>query len=192
MRTQSRYTIATIVAALLCPAAAFAAEGAETPGTWPALIFYVINFGLFVWIVKRYGGPQISEFFKTRAKTIRENASRAQTAFADARALAKRAAELTAGLEAEKTRLASELAEETSNQIRRLGELAKEAAARIARDGATSVIAAREAVQRRLRETLAAAAARLALELVRRDFHPADQARLLEGFVGRLGEEARR
>jgi F-type H+-transporting ATPase subunit b len=193
MRTRrSRYAIATIVAVLLCPAAGFAADSAEAPGSWPALIFYVINFGLFVWIVRRFGGPQIVEFFKTRARTIRDNAGRAQTALGEAQALMKRATELTAGLEDEKARLASELAEETAYQIKRLEELAREAATRIKRDGAISVVAAREAGQRRLREALAAAAARLALEIVRRDFQPADQARLLDGFVSRLGEEARR
>ena len=190
--TRSRYAIATIVAVLLCPAAAFAAEGAEGSGSWFALIFYIINFGLFVWLVRRFGGPQIVDFFKNRARTIRETARRAQTALAEAQILMKRAADLTAGLEAEKARLKSELAEETKYQIKRVNELADEAAARIRRDGAISVVAAREAGQRSLREALAGAAARLANEMVRKDFRPADQTRLLDGFVVRLGEEARR
>ncbi|MGH7837778.1 MAG: hypothetical protein ACREQC_08140 [Candidatus Binataceae bacterium] len=192
MKNRSLRTIATVVAVLLCPICAFAAEGPEAAGSWTALIFYAINFGLFLWLIRRFGGPQIAGFFTARAKTIREHASRAETALSDAQTLAQRAAELTTGLTAEKTRLARELTAETAHQVKRLADLAREAAERIRRDGVVSVAAAREAGQRRLREALAAGAARLALELIKGDFQPADQARLLGSFIGKLGEEARR
>ena len=117
MRTRYRFAIVSIVTALLCPALVFATEGQPEEGTWSALIFYVINFLLFVWIVKRIGGPQIKEFFRTRAKGIRENASRADQAFKDAQGLAQRAADRLKSLEAEKTRIAAELAEETTYQV---------------------------------------------------------------------------
>src|SRR6266851_4794975 len=91
MRTRYRFAIVSIVTALLCPALVFAADSPPDEGTWSALIFYAINFSLFIWIVKRVGGPQISEFFKTRATGIRENMSRADQAFKDAQGLAQRA-----------------------------------------------------------------------------------------------------
>ena len=191
MKRRSRFTIATIVTVLLCPALALAAEGAEEPGTWTALIFYIVNFALFVWIVKRFGGPQISAFFQNRARNIRANLGRAGEALQEAQRLARRAAELTAGLGAEKQRISEELAGETAYQVSQIGEMGRESVARIKRDATLSVAAAREAGQRRLRESLAAAAGGLARELVRRDFQPADQARLLASFVGKLNEEAR-
>ena len=180
-----------IVTVLLCPALALAAEGAEEPGTWHALLFYIVNFGLFVWIVKRYGGPQIVAFFKDRARNIRTNLSRADEALREARQLAGRAAALSAGLTAEKERIGAELASETAYQVKQLGTLGRESVARIKRDAVLGVAAAREAGQRRLRESLAAAAGGLAKELVRRDFQAADQTRLLANFVGRLNAEAR-
>jgi F-type H+-transporting ATPase subunit b len=192
MKNRSFYTIAAVVTVLLCPLGACAAEGPEATGSWTALIFYVINFALFLWVIRRFGGQQITAFFQGRAKSIRETASRSETALEDAQALARRAGDLTAGLEAEKNRLAADLATETAFQIKRLDELAQETAERIKRDSAISVSAARDAGQRRLREALARAAARLALELVKRDFQPADQTRLLDRFVAKLGEEARR
>jgi F0F1-type ATP synthase membrane subunit b/b' len=85
----------------------------------------------------------------------------------------------------------AELAEETSYQVKQINELGHESVARLARDASLSVAAAREAGQRRLRESLAAAAGRIARDLVQRDFQPADQARLLERFVGKLGDESR-
>jgi F-type H+-transporting ATPase subunit b len=191
MKILSRFTIATIVTVLLCPALALAAEGGEEPGTWRALVFYIINFALFVWIVKRFGGPHISAFFQNRARNIRANLGRADAALKAARELARHAAELTAGLAAEKNRIDAELAEETAYQVKSLGAMGRESVARIKRDAALSVAAAREAGQRRLRESLAAAAGGFAKELVRRDFQAADQTRLLANFVGRLNEEAR-
>jgi F0F1-type ATP synthase membrane subunit b/b' len=192
MKIRSRFTIATIVMVLLCPALALAAEGAEEPGTWHALVFYIINFALFVWIVKRYGGPPIVAFFKTRAQSIRTNLSRADAALRDAEQLARHAAELKAGLADEKNRINAELASETAYQVQQIAAMGRESVTRSKRDAALSVAAAREAGQRRLRESLAAAAGGLARELVRRDFQAGDQTRLLASFVGRLNEEARR
>jgi F-type H+-transporting ATPase subunit b len=155
------------------------------------LLFYAVNFLLFAWIVKRFGGTQIRNFFKTRAKTIRATAHRAQQAFNEAQILARRASDQLKTLEAEKSRIAAEMAEETAYQVKRIQELTRETTARIERDVALSVAAAREAGQRRLREALAAATGRLARDLIQLNFQPADQTRLLETFVSRLGEEAR-
>src|SRR5260370_39520986 len=105
MRTRYRFAIVSIVTALLCPALVFAADSPPEEGTWSALIFYAINFLLFIWIVKRVGGSQIKEFFKTRAKGIRENASRADQAFKDSQRLSQQAADRLKSLEAEQSRL---------------------------------------------------------------------------------------
>ena len=191
MKIRSRFTIATIVTVLLCPALASAAEGAETQGSWTALIFYIINFGLFIWIVKRFGGPQISAFFKDRARNIRANLGRASQALHDAQELSKRAAELTVGLADEKQKISADLAAETAFQVTQIDQQARESVDRIKRDATLSVDALRDAGQRRLRESLAAAAVQVARELVRRDFQPGDQARLLQNFSSRLDEEAR-
>jgi F0F1-type ATP synthase membrane subunit b/b' len=177
---------------MLCPALACAAEGAEAQGSWTALIFYVINFGLFMWIVKRFGGPQISAFFKDRAKNIRANMGRASQALHDAQELSKRAAQLTAGLADEKKKMSADLATETAFQMTQIDKQARESVDRIKRDGALGVNALREAGQRRLRESLAASAVQVARELVRHDFQPGDQARLLQNFSSRLDEEVRR
>ncbi len=48
-----------------------------------------------------------------------------------------------------------------------------------------------DAAQRRVRDELARSAARIARDLIVRDFHDADQQRLLGGFVDKLREEAR-
>lgn len=182
----------SLAAAALWPSLAYAAEGAEPQTSWFSLIFYAINFVLFVWLVNHYGGPSITGFFRDRARTIKEMVGRAETAYQDARKLANAAAERIAKLEAEKAAIAAELADETDYLVRHIRQVADETVERIRRDSELTVAALRENAQRRLRETMAAAAGRIAYETLSRDFRPADQSRLLDSFVGKLGQEARR
>src|ERR1700724_1509695 len=92
---------AVLLGATLTPTLAIAAGGAEAErGSWGALIFYVINFLLFVGILWKYALPAARNFFRDRAAGIRETMSKADAAFRGAQALASRAAEDMAKLEA--------------------------------------------------------------------------------------------
>jgi F-type H+-transporting ATPase subunit b len=191
---KSRIAIAaTLTGAALTPSLAFGAEGgSEGHGTWGALAFYVINFLIFVGILWKYALPAARDFFRERAIGIRQTLAKADAAFRDAQALANRAAERMAKLEAEKSKISSDLADETVYQIGRIYDLAQESAARIKRDASLTAAAMAENANRRVREALAQAAGQLARDLVVNNFQPDDQTRLLQGFVGKLGEEAGR
>ncbi len=191
---KSRAAIYGLIGAALTPSLAHAAErgGAGGGGTWGALVFYIINFSLFIAIIVKYLLPAGRRFFVDRAIAIRETVAKADRAFHEAQELANQAAEKLARLEAEKTQLASDLADETVYQIGRIYDLAQEAAARIRRDNVLTIAALRDNAARRVRATLAHAAAQLAFELVRREISAADQARLVGAFVARLGAEAAR
>jgi F0F1-type ATP synthase membrane subunit b/b' len=173
------------------PAAALAAETEQAQGSWFALIFYVINFLLFILIVRRYGGPLITKYFGDHARTIRDIRERAEKAYLEAQELASRAAERLQQLEAEKHQMQAELDEETTYQIGQISEAARDAVSRIRRDAELGSAALRDGAQRRLRQTMAEAAGRIARELLKRNFQAPDQARLLRGFVDRIAEETR-
>ncbi len=191
---KSRIAIAAaLIGAALTPSLALAAEGAaEAHGTWGALVFYIINFLLFAWILWKYALPAARNFFRERALGIRSTLAKADAAYRDAQALANRAAERMAKLEAEKSQIASDLADETVYQIGRIYDLAQESAGRIKRDAEVSAAAMAENANRRVREALAHAAGNIARDLVANNFQPGDQTRLLQGFVERLGQEAAR
>jgi F0F1-type ATP synthase membrane subunit b/b' len=186
-----RILIIALLAALMPSAAWAAGEEPEPPGSWLALLFYVINFSLFVYILYKYAMPMARDFFSNRAKSITDSLRKAEANFDEAKELANRAAERTAKLESEKSQISSDLDAETAYQIGRILDLARETAARIKRDGELSAAAARENGQRRMRAALAAATARLAREHLKAAFQPSDQERLLDGFVAKLREEAR-
>ena len=184
----------TGAAVMLLPGAAWCAEGgAAGHGSWLTLGFYVINFGLFIWLIRwldrRFGGI-IHNHFAGRARTVKDTFSRAQATLKQAEDLANQARERTARLEADKAQLRADLDEETSHMVQRLRQKAREAADRIVHDTELTGGAMMEAARRHLRELLAEATGRLALTLVSRNFTADDQARLLRGFQDTLSREA--
>ena len=190
-------TVAAVMvgAALLAPVSAWCAEaggGEAEGGSWLSLLFYIINFALFVWLLMRYAAPMARKFFADRAGGIREAFTRAETVLKEAQDLANRTAERMARLEAEKRQLRADLDAETGYIANRIRELARETAARIVRDTRLTGDAIAEAAQRQVRAHLAEATGRLARELVAKSFSADDQARLLRGFEARLAQEARR
>jgi F0F1-type ATP synthase membrane subunit b/b' len=186
-------TSAAIFAAAFFPRVAMAAEGAGAEhGSWLLLMFFAINFALFVWVLVHFAGPPLRKFFADRAVTIRTSLSRAASAFAEAEALANKAAARMAALAAELKKLADELDQETKFQVGKVAELAKSTAERIHRDTELTSSALSEAAKRRVRAQLAESAATLASDLIARNFQPADQGRLIDGFMNKLAPGDRR
>ena len=122
-------TSAAIFAAAFFPQAAHAAEGAGAEhGSWTLLMFFAINFALFVWVLVRFAGPVARKFFADRAATIRTALSRAASALAEAEDLANKAAARMAALAAELKKLGDELEQETAFQVAKVAEMAKSTA----------------------------------------------------------------
>jgi len=184
-------------AVLLLPAAGRCAEsgGGEAAaggGSWLSLLFYVINFAVFVWILVHYAGPPARKFFSDRAGGIKETFARAEATLKQAQDLANRAAERMSRLEAEKKQLRADLDAETAYIANRIREMARETAQRIVRDTKLTGAAITEAAQRHVRAMLAEMTGKVARELMVKSFTDDDQARLLRGFEEKLAQEAHR
>jgi F0F1-type ATP synthase membrane subunit b/b' len=185
----------TTSAVVLAPATGWCAErGGEAAGggAWLSLLFYIINFAVFVWILMRYAAPAARKFFAERAGGIRETFARAETTYREAQDLVNRAGERMSQLEAEKKQLRADLDAETGYIANRIRELARETALRVIRDTELTGAAITEAAHRRVRAKLAETTGNLARELMVRSFTDDDQARLLRGFEEKLAQEARR
>jgi F-type H+-transporting ATPase subunit b len=180
-----------IVAAIWWPSRVLATEGEQAEGSWFALIFYAINFLLFLLIVRTYGWPRITQFFRNRSRLIRDNRGRAEKAYQEAQELANRATQQLRQLEADQHRMTAEMDEETTYQVSQINQAAQDAVGRIRRDAELTAAALREGAQRRLRRTMAEAAGMMARALVSGNFKPSDQERLLQGFVESIGVESR-
>jgi F0F1-type ATP synthase membrane subunit b/b' len=184
-------TSAAIFAAAFFAYAVNAANAAEEAGaehgSWLLLTFFAINFILFVGVLVYFAGPALRKFFADRAVTIRTALSRAKSALDEAEDLANKAAARMAALSAELKKLGDELEQETAFQVGKVADLAKSTAERIRRDTEMSSSALAEAAKRRVRAQLAESSADLARELIGRNFQPADQGRLIDGFMDKLG-----
>ncbi len=189
--------MAVAAGVFLVPAASWCAEGGGEPtgGSWVSLIFYVINFALFIaliwWANRRFGRPAQS-FFADRARGIKETLARAEAACREAEKLAKQAAERMARLEGEKLKLRADLDAETAYIVNRIRQMGREAAARAKQDSQMTAAAMADSAHRRVRELLAEATGRLARDLLVRNFTSNDQVRLLQSFQDKLRQEAGR
>ena len=197
--TQKHSAIVAIISAcavLLLPAIGWCAEGnggeAAGGGSWLSLLFYIVNFAIFLWILMHYAGPPARKFFADRAGGIKETFARAEATYKEAQDLANRAAERMSGLEAEKKQIRADLDAETAHMANRIREMAREAALRIVRDTELTSNAINEAAQRHVRTMLAEATGRLARDLMLKNFTDDDQARLLRSFEQKLAQEAQR
>ena len=86
-----------------------AAQEAEGHGSWLGLLFFAINFLLFVFLVVYFAGPPLRRFFSDRASTIHSNLAKSAKAFEEAETLARAASERIAALEGEVAELKREL-----------------------------------------------------------------------------------
>jgi F0F1-type ATP synthase membrane subunit b/b' len=177
---------------LLSPTLAFCAEGgASESGSWVALIFYIINFAIFVYILRRYAGPLAVKFFHDRAVEIRGTINLTEAGFRSASKTAQEAEAELKGLAAEKERLLKEMRAETAREAARIRELGQMASQRIRRDAEMTARSIADNGRRTIQAHLAATAARMARELIVNNFEPADQNRLVHEFLDAVAREAR-
>ncbi len=185
----------TIVAATLgvglSPTVAFCAEGAAAGGSWFALLFYIINFAIFVYLLVRFAGPLTVRFFRERAREIHANIDLTESGFRSAAQTAEAAQAEIARLEAEKARILSEMRAETAREVARMRELGQMAARRIRRDAESTARSIADSGRRTIQAHLAAVATRLARELIVNNFEAADQTRLVLEFLDTVRQEAR-
>jgi F0F1-type ATP synthase membrane subunit b/b' len=185
-------TLAVTIGVGLSPTLAFCAEGAaEGGGSWGMLLWYIFNFGLFVGILWYYALPLIVNFFRDRAHEIRQNIELSEAGFRNASQTAESAEAEVGGLEAEKARILQQMRQETAREVARLRELGQAAATRIRRDAELTARSLADSGRRVVQAHLAAAATRMARELIMKNFEPADQSRLLNEFLDTVRQEAR-
>jgi F-type H+-transporting ATPase subunit b len=181
-----RLATAAAIALFLLPALGYCSPAEEQQGSWLSLLFYAINFGVFVFILSHYAFPAGRDFFNSRANDIRETLRTKQANLEKAQKLADEWAARIARLESDKAQLAKEMKDETAREVARTLELARKRAEWIRHDAELTVQAIWDAGKQQIRANLAHRAAGLARDLIARNFERSDQQRLLDEFVSRL------
>jgi F-type H+-transporting ATPase subunit b len=159
---------------------------AELP-TIASLLWPVVNFSIFVWVLVRFLGGPLREFFRARAERLRDELAAGDRARRDAEALRAQLAQDLADLPAVRELLKADLLATAARERDQLLAQGQRTAERIRRDavllGNQHIAAARRA----LRDELVASAVREATALVQGAAQAPDQERFVSEFVGRAG-----
>jgi F0F1-type ATP synthase membrane subunit b/b' len=192
-RTKHRFAVsATALALLSLSGPALAAEPVESGASPMTLVFYAINFVVFVLLLARYAGGSVKNYFSLRARTIFSAFANLEGALREARAQAARAAARVGQLASEKARIEALIHQQTEQEVEAIRQGARSLAAQIRRDAEVAARSVSEKAVRQFRATIARRTAHMAREMLRDHLRPADQRHLVENFVQQMaGPEAR-
>ena len=197
--------VATFAGALALPIAAFAeeehpaageiheaaAEGAEHEGEHheasidaKRLAWQLLNFGVLVFILVKFGGPAVNKGLAARHEQIKSDLASAAEARAAAQARFEKQEKRLASLENEISAITASIKQEAEAEKVRLIAMAEERAKRIREESEFIIEQQVKQAQEDLRREVAGAAVALAEKIVRTQMQPGDQQRMVDAFVG--------
>lgn len=188
----------TVLSPFLLMTAAWAAAGggdehhAVTRDQLLGLLFFTINFGLFVLLLRRFALPFIREALHKRKETVVEALSEAKRAQAEAEQIRHEYEEKLAGLEAEQHTMRAQALESAQREKVRILEEAGRMAERARLEAQQIAERELEQARRTLREEVAEQAVTIATELIRAQLRPADQSRLVNDLVDEVRDASSR
>ncbi len=175
--------------ALAAEALAAGGEAADGPN-WAMLGLQALNVGILAFVLVRYAGPALRDYFQNRSQQIRQSIEGAQQSLREAEAKIAELRERLDAFEGESGDLVAGVAEAAEAERARMQDRARATAERIREDAkrvADSEIA-------RARQALRAEAARLATEiageLLREESTDEDDTRIVAEFTDKIGGSA--
>lgn len=167
------------------------AEGHGAPGHGEtphfdakSLILQIVNFGVLLFILIKFGGPAVSKALAARHEQLKAELAAAAEAKAAAEARLAKQEQRLAKLEQEIAGIQAGIRQEAEVEKARLVALAEERARRIREETSFMVDQQVKEAQEQLRRDAAQAAVDLAEKLIRGSVDTRDQQRLIETFVG--------
>jgi F-type H+-transporting ATPase subunit b len=174
----------SLAAAEGAPAGEEAPAQGETPRLHPkSLALQLINFGVLLFILIKFGGPAISKALAARHQQLKAELAAAAEARAAALAQLELQERRLAALEQEIVDLRAGVTREAEAEKSRLIALAEERARRIREETTFALEQQIKEAELRLRREAGLAAVDLAEQLVRRSLDARDQQRFVDGFV---------
>jgi F-type H+-transporting ATPase subunit b len=175
-------------------AAEQAAEAGEHPGSElveheaPAingkkLALQLLNFGVLIFILVKFGGPAISKALAARHQQLKADLAAASVARAEAEARLKQQEARLAALEQEIDGIRKGVKAEAEAEKARMIAAAEERAKRIKEETAFVLDQQIKEAESRLRREVAQASVDLAEQMVRKSLGAGDQQRLVDTFV---------
>jgi len=143
----------------------------------------LLNFGVLVFILVKFGGPAINKMLRSRHEQLKADLASAAELRAAAEAKLKKQEARLASLEHEIADMRRNLKAEAEAEKARLIAAAEERAARIKAETAFLIEQQVREAEQKLRRESADAALKTAEEILRRSIGGTDERRLLDTFV---------
>jgi F-type H+-transporting ATPase subunit b len=147
------------------------------------LALQLLNFGVLVFILVKFGGPAIGKALAARHQQLKADLAAAATARAEAEARLKQQEARLAALEQEIEGIRNGVKAEAEAEKARLIAMAEERAKRIKEETSFVLDQQIKEAEARLRREVAQAAVDLAEQMVKKSLGPSDQQRLVDSFV---------
>lgn len=152
------------------------------------LALQLLNFGVLIFILVKFGGPAISKALAARHQQLKADLAAASVARAEAEARLKQQEARLAALEQEIEGIRKGVKAEAEAEKARLIATAEERAKRI-KDETTFVLDQQiKEAEFRLRREVAQAVVDLAEQMVKKSLGAGDQQRLVDTFVADVGQ----
>jgi F-type H+-transporting ATPase subunit b len=167
-----------------------AAEGENDPAQEAASLdikklgWQLLNFGVLVFILVKFGGPPVTRALQARHDQIKTDLASAAEARSAAQARFEHQEKRLAALEHEIADIARNIKQEAEAEKVRLIAIAEERAKRIREESEFNIEQQDKQAEEDLRREVAAAAVALAEKIVRTQIVAGDQQRLIDTFVG--------
>jgi F-type H+-transporting ATPase subunit b len=190
---------ATLGLALLAPALAMASGAEHEAGQavehatehaahldLKTLALQLFNFSILLFMIIKFGGGGFKKALANRHTTLKQEIATANQLRADAETRLAEQEKRLSNLEKEIEDMRLKARENAQSEKARLVATAEEKANRITTETKFLIEQQVKQAEQSFRSEVATAAAKLAEQLVRKSIGPADQSRLVDGFVGEL------
>lgn len=169
------------------PAWASAAAAEHHAPSIEGIWFPLVNFLIFVYIIKRFAVPLVRDFLQSRRAEVLATIKEATERKERAEALVREYKERLAGLDQEVQSIQALLRADGEREKGKLLSEAQATAAKIKEDARFLADQEVKVARQKIREELANQAEASARELIRQHLSPADQRRLAEDFIVSVG-----
>jgi F-type H+-transporting ATPase subunit b len=177
---------------VLVPALAVASEagghgsGSPSQGQWVLLAFTVVNFLIFVGLLRYFTRAPLRDFLASRRKELVEAMAEASKAKAEAERVKTEYEAKAAGLEKTRADLIAEIRGIAENEREKAVRAANEASERLKQDAERTANSDLERARLELRAEAARLAGEIATKEIESKMDPATRSRLLKEFLERV------
>jgi F-type H+-transporting ATPase subunit b len=152
----------------------------------PPLVAALLNFGIFAFLIIKFGGPKIAGYLRTRHDTIKHDLAEAARLRAEAAAKLAEYSTRVASINAEVDQMIGEIRADAEAEKARILADARAQADALKKDASDRIASEIARARLELEQEVVAAAVGAAERILRQNTTAADQTALFDGFVASL------